>query len=175
MDLFGLKAKTAAKFIKNRHQNPDSEKKNPPNRIKSVGALADVELFSNYDFTSKLTEAFKLAPNQVQVALLDPSGKNQGRLDVPEAFSEESFGMFGKIKNSTLEDFVDREFDLLVNYSGTDWVYTEVILTRSKARLKAGFEAEGEGWQDIAIKIPANKMDTFHEELLKYLTIMHLI
>ena len=72
MDLFGLKAKTAAKFIKNQHQNPDSEKKNPPNRIKSVGALADVELFSNYDFTSKLTEAFKLAPNQVQVALLDP-------------------------------------------------------------------------------------------------------
>ena len=175
MDLFGLKAKTAAKFIKNRHQNADAEKKNPPSRIKSVGALADIDLFRNYDFTRKLIDSFGLAPNQVQVALVDPSGKNQNTLDAPEAFSEESFGLYGKIKNATLEDFVDKEFDLLVNYSGTDWVFTEVILARSRARLKAGFERENEGWQDIAIKIPGNKMDTFHEELVKYLRIMNLI
>ncbi len=175
MDLFGLKTKTAAKFIKNRHQNAGSEKKNPPSRIKSVGALADIDLFRNYDFTRKLIDSFGLAPNQVQVALVDPSGKNQNTLDAPEAFSEESFGLYGKIKNATLEDFVDKEFDLLVNYSGTDWVFTEVILARSRARLKAGFERENEGWQDIAIKIPGNKMDTFHEELVKYLRIMNLI
>ena len=175
MDLFGLKAKTAAKFIKNRHQNVGSEKKNPPSRIKSVGALADIDLYRNYDFTGKLIDSFGLAPNQVQVVLVDPSGKNQNTLDAPEAFSEDSFGMFGKIKDATLEDFVDREFDLLVNYGGTDWIFTEVILARSKARLKAGFDADKGEWQDIAIKIPGNKMDTFHEELVKYLRIMNLI
>lgn len=175
MDLFGLKAKTAAKFIKNQHQNPDSGKKNPPSRIISVGALADIDLFRNYDFTRKLVESFELAPNQVQVALIDPSGNNQNTLDAPEAFSEECFGLYGKIKNATLEEFVDKEFDLLVNYSGTDWVFSEVILARSKARLKAGFDTDGENWQDIAINIPGNKMDTFHEELVKYLRIMNLI
>jgi hypothetical protein len=175
MDLFGLKAKTAAKFIKNQGQNPDSEKKNPPSRIKSVGALADIDLFRNYDFTRKLIESFELAPNQVRVALVDPSGKNQNTLDAPEAFGEDSFGLYGKIKNATLEEFVEKEFDLLVNYSGTDWVFSEVILTRSKARLKAGFGADDAGWQDISIKIPGNKMDTFHEELVKYLRIMNLL
>ncbi len=175
MDLFGLKAKTAAKFIKNHHQNPNAEKKSPPARIKSVGALADIDLFRNYDFTRKLIESFDLAPNQVQVALIDPSGKNQNTLDAPEAFSEESFGLYGKIKNATLEEFVDKEFDLLVNYSGSDWVFSQVILARSMARLKAGFEEEGAEWQDIAIRIPGNKMDTFHEELVKYMRIMNLI
>lgn len=175
MDLFGLKAKTAVKFIKKHYENPDSGKKNPPSRIKSIGALADIDLFRNYDFTRKLVDSFDLAPNQVQVALIDPSGKNQSTLDAPEAYSEESFGLYGKIKNSTLEEFVDREFDLLVNYSGTDWVYTEVILARSQAKLKAGFDNDATGWQDIAIKIPGNKMDTFHEELVKYLRIMNLI
>lgn len=175
MDLFGFKAKTAAKFIKNRRENTDSEKKKPPSRIKSVGALADIDLFRNYDFTRKLIESFELAPNQVQVALIDPTGNNQNSLDAPEAFGEESFGLYGKIKNSTLEEFVDKEFDILVNYSGTDWIYSEVILARSKAKLKAGFDADEEGWQDIAIKIQGNKMDTFHEELVKYLRIMNLI
>ncbi len=175
MDLFGLKAKTAAKFIKNRRQNVDSEKKNPPSRIKSVGAVADIDLFRNYDFTGKLIESFGLAPNQVQVALVDPSGRNQNTLDAPEAFSEDSFGLYGKIKNATLEDFVEKEFDLLVSYSGADWIFTEVILARSRARLKAGFDSVDGHWQDIAIKIPGNKMDTFHEELVKYLRIMNLI
>lgn len=175
MDLFGLKAKTAVKFIKNHRDNPDSEKKNPPSRIKSVGALADIDLFRNYDFTRKLIESFELAPNQVQVALIDPTGKNQNTLDAPEAFGEESFGLYGKVKNPSLEEFVDKEFDLLVNYSGTDWVFSEVILSRSRARLKAGFEGDAGGWQDIAINIPGNKMDTFHEELVKYLRIMNLI
>ena len=175
MDLFGLKAKTAVKFIKNRRQKVDSEKKIPPSRIRSVGALADIDLFRNYDFTRKLVESFGLAPNQVQVALVDPSGRNQNTLDAPEAFSEDSFGLYGKIKNPALEDFVEKEFDILVNYSGTDWVFTEVILTRSRAKLKAGFDGDDGEWQDIAIKIPGNKMDTFHEELVKYLRIMNLI
>ena len=96
-------------------------------------------------------------------------------MDAPEAFGEDSFGLYGKIKNATLEEFVEKEFDLLVNYSGTDWVFSEVILTRSKARLKAGFDADDAGWQDISIKIPGNKMDTFHEELVKYLRIMNLL
>ena len=175
MDIFGLKAKTAAKFIKNRDQNPASDKKSPPSRIKTVGALADVDLFRNYDFTGKLIEAFGLAPNQVQVVLIDPAGRSQNALDAPEAFGEESFGMFGKIKNATLEDFVDKDFDLLVNYSSTDWIFTRVVLTRSKAKLKAGFKGDEESWQDIAIQVPVNKMDTFHEELVRYLKIMNLI
>jgi hypothetical protein len=175
MDVFGLKAKTAAKFIKNRGQNAGSDKKKPPDRIKSIGALADVDLFRNYDFTGKLIKSFGLAPNQVQVVLIDPTGKNQNILDAPEAFGEDCFGLYGKIKNSTLEEFIDKEFDLLVNYCSTDWIFTQVILERSRAKLKAGFEGEGERWQDLGIKLPVNKMDAFHEELVKYLRIMNLI
>ena len=175
MDIFGLKVKTADKFIKKRKQSTDEVRKTMPERIRSVGVVADIDLFRIYDFTGKLIGDFGLAPNQVQVALLDPTGKNQGTLDAPESFDQKSFGHYGKVKNPALEEFVNREFDLLINYSSAEWIFTKVILLRSRARLKAGFEAEKGDWQDISINVPVNDMDTFHEELVKYLRIMNLI
>lgn len=175
MDVFGLKAKTADKFIKKQLENPGSEKKTLPSKIRSVGVVADIELFRIYDFTNKLVSDFGLAPNQVQVALMDPSGREKDSLDAPETFGEVSFGLYGKVKNPTLEDFLNREFDLLINYSNTNWVYTRVVLAHSKAKMKAGFASEGGSWQDIAIDVPPNRMDTFHEELVKYLKIMNLL
>jgi hypothetical protein len=175
MDIFGLKAKTADKFIKKRRQNPGGTKKSLPARIGSVGVVADIDLFRIYDFTPKLIADFGLAPNQVQVVLLDPAGINKDSLDAPESFDQESFGLYGKVKNPALEEFVSRQFDLLINYSSTGWIFTQVILVRSQARLKAGFDADRGEWQDISIKVPVNDIDTFHEELLKYLKIMNLI
>jgi len=175
MDIFGLRAKTADKFIKKRGQNPVGEKKSPPERIRSIGVVADLDLFRIYDFTGKLVEDFGLAPNQVQLVLLDPSGRIRDSLEAPESFDQESFGLYGKIKNPALDEFLNREFDLLINYSSTEWIFTKVVLIRSQARLKAGFDSEKGDWQDISIKVPANDIDTFHKELIKYLKIMNLI
>ena len=174
MDLFGIKAKTAAKFIKKWQQNPGKEKNSAPGRIRSIGVIADVDLFRIYDFTGKLVRDFGLAPNQVQVALLDPSGNEKGNLDAPETFGADSFGLYGKVKNPALEEFLSREFDLLINYSNTDWIFTRVVLAHSKARLTAGFDSEAGVPQDISIKVPANDMDAFHNELVRYLKIMDL-
>jgi len=175
MDVFGLKTKTAHKFIKKSRQNSGSDEKSHVGKIRSVGVVADVDLFRIYDFTGKLITSFGLAPNQVQLALLDPSGKDRGNLDAPEAFGEESFGLYGKVKNPALEEFLSKEFDLLINYSSTEWVFTEVILAHSRAKLKAGFDADNRGWQDISVKVPVNNMDTFHDELVKYLKIMNML
>lgn len=175
MDIFGLKAKTAAKFIKKSGQSPEEVKKSLPGKIRSIGVIADVDLFMIYDFTGKLIGDFGLAPNQVQVALMDPTGNNKDNLDAPESFDQECFGLYGKVKNPALDEFVSREFDLLINYSNTEWIFTKVALARSQARLKAGFDSDNSGWQDISIKVPVNDIDTFHEELIKYLKIMNLI
>ena len=174
MDVFGIKAKTAAKFIKNWEQKPGEEKNLVSGKIRSIGVVADVDLFRIYDFTGKLIRDFGLAPNQVQLALLDPSGKEKGSLDAPEVFGEDSFGLYGKVKNPALEEFLSREFDLLINYSSTEWVYARVVLAHSRARLMAGFDSELGFRQDISIKVPPNDMDAFHKELVRYLKIMNL-
>lgn len=145
-----------------------------PGKIRSIGIVADVDLFRIYDFTGKLLRDFGLAPNQVQVALLDPSGNERGSLDAPETFGEESFGLYGKVTNPALEEFLSREFDLLINYSNTDWVFARVVLAHSKARLTAGFDTGSGVRQDITVKVAPNDMDAFHIELVKYLKIMNL-
>ena len=172
MDVFGLKKKTADKFIKNRLQNPVSRKKLKAGGIKTVGAVADIDLFRNYDFTTKLTKELGLLPHQFSFVLLDPTSQEVNNLEDNEVFNEKSFGLYGKIKSPALDDFISKEFDLLINYSSMDWTFTRVVLLRSNAKVIAGFEQEQDTIQDISINVAANRMDAFHNELFKYLKIM---
>ncbi len=174
MDVLNLKNKTAYKFIKNNSKNAKKFDKKTIDKIKRVGVLARADLFKTYDFTKKLIDEIGLREHAIEVALLDELEPNK-TIEIYNVYTNKSFGMYGKIKDNSLKKFVDTKFDLLINYCGPDDIFALVICFKSKASIKAGFEYENFNFNDISIKIAGNKIDTFNDELIKYLGILNLI
>ena len=174
MGILNLKNKTANKFIKNQLKARASQKEFEVKAIKRVGVLAELTLIQTYDFTKRLSEGFNMEPEDLRVFLFDPGGKD-GAPETYRSCSEKDFGMFGKIKSEGLNRFVKRDFDLLINYCEPSHLYPKVIMLRSIAKMRAGFDHESNFFNDISIKVQGNDIDTFNKELLKYLQILKLI
>jgi len=174
MDVLNLKSKTAYKFIKNNSKKSNKSNKKTIDKIKRVGVLARADLFRTYDFTKKLIDEIGLREHNIEVALLDDVMPNE-TIEIYNVYTDKAFGLYGKIKDSGLKKFVDTKFDLLINYCGSDDIFAFVICFKSKAAIKAGFEYENFNFNDISIKITGNKIDTFNDELIKYLGILKLI
>ena len=174
MGILNLKTTTANKFIKKQLKAVASERKFDVKLIKRVGVLAEVSLFQTYDFTKRLSEGLNLEIEDLKVCLFDPGGKDTA-LEFHRLCSEKDFGLYGKIKSEALNKFVSRDFDLLVNYCDPELLFPKVIMLKSAAKMRAGFEHEANFFNDIAINVRGNDIDGFNRELLKYLHILKLI
>ncbi|MEL4454464.1 DUF6913 domain-containing protein [Lutimonas vermicola] len=174
MGILNLKNKTANKFIKNQRKADGFNKEIKVKVVNRVGVLAELTLFQTYNFTKRLSEALHLEPEDLKIILFDPSGRGVA----PELYrlcDETHFGFNGKIKSEILSKFVSRDFDLLINYCDPELLFPKVIMLKSAAQLKAGFDHESNFFNDISIKTTGNDIDTFNDELVKYLQILKLI
>jgi hypothetical protein len=174
MGILNLKKKTAFKFIKNKQNNRPEEKKTAVREINKVGVLAEIGLFQTYDFTKRLCSELGIEEEEMTVFLFDKSAKDNS-LGTTKVCNENSFGLYGKIKSPALTNFVEKKFDLLINYCEANLIYDQIIMIRSEASLKVGFEHESNHFNDISFKVEGNKIDTFNNELVKYLEILKLI
>ncbi len=174
MDIFSLKKKTAYKFIKNRLDKVKKTNNIIPVKIQSVGILAESKLFEAYDFTKKLGDNFGLKPEDFKILLYENPDEDNININYP-GFFETDFGLFGKIKSDEVKNFANTKFDLLINYCASDNLFANILILRTKACLNAGFYNEKDEFYDIAIKVSSNKIDTFNEELIKYLNILRLL
>ena len=152
----------------------DSARFNSLQRISKIGILAESELFRTYDFSKKLSENFGVPKDNFDIVLYNNEyGPNS--MDEHQSFTEKDFGMFGKVKSDRIKKIVNSKYDLLVDYCANDNVFAKVICNRSKSKLIAGFENNEFQLYDISIKLEGNKIDTFNEELTKYLQILNLL
>lgn len=174
MGILNLKNKTVHKFIKNQRKVIHSQREINVKVINKVGVLAEVSLFQTYDFTKRLVEGLGIQPEDLKVILFESTGKETA-VDTYRSCNEKDFGFHGKVKSEIVNKFVNREFDLLINYCDPELLYPKVIVLKSKAQLKVGFEDEANFFNDISVKTTGNDIDTFNEELVKYLQILKLI
>lgn len=173
MNLKGIKKKSALKFLKKNFGTKGENQISSLNKIEKIGILAEVELFKTYDFTRKLSENFKVDKNKFEVFLYE-NDYGQDSLDQYMSFSEKDFGLFGKVKSENAKKIINNEYDLLIDYCSYDNIYSKVICFTSNSKLIAGFKNEEFDIYDISIKLESNRIDTFNEELTKYLRILNL-
>ncbi len=174
MNLKGIKKNTALKYLIKYQKNKKKKDNVHPKKVRHVGILADEELFKAYDFTKKLSEDLGIQIGDIEVMLFQKN-KSKKSLDQFEFFSDKSFDVFGKIKDKDLLYFLDKKFDLFVNYCNRDNVFAHIAALKSNTIIKASFENEIASFYQITVNIPENKINTFNEEIVKYLKILKLI
>ena len=174
MSLKIIKEKFILKYLKSNVRTRGLDKLDTLHKISRVGILAESDLFHTYDFTKNLSSNFGLDKNNFNIILYQNS-KIVEDLGDYHYFSEKDFSMFGKIFGKDLKKFADTKFDLLINYCTHEDIFSEMLCVRSKANLVAGFKSKTYDNYDISIKIESNKIDTFNEELTKYLQIFKVL
>lgn len=173
MNLKGIKEKSALKFLKKNFGTKGDNQMSSLNKIEKVGILAEVELFKTYDFSRKLSENFGVKRNDFDIFLYQ-NDYGQDSMDQYESFSEKDFGLYGKIKSKNAKKIIENEYDLLIDYCNEDNIFSKVLCFSSNSKLIAGFKNEKFDIYDISIKLENNRIDTFNEELTKYLKILNL-
>ena len=165
-----FKVKSGLKFLKEELQNPPpavSRKKG----IRSIGVIVDMDTFDQSELFYDLTTDFKLRPNAVKIIGYKGYYDTNSPYAIP-VFSDKDLGWNGDIENSYALEFLNREYDLLINYYTKENLMLQLMTIKTRARLKVGFSEVDSIFNDLIIQSPLLDFETFKTELQKYLSVM---
>lgn len=174
MILKGLKKNAIKKSIdtqlKKRNSIPGSV-----SRLDSIAVLIDAS--KAVDIISILKLAGELGVNPDKVKVMGFVEDKKELEDKPEAsyYNDKSLTAKGGVKSDSLKNFIDKEFDILINFYAEDKIELNFVAVMSKAKFKVGFAEVDNRINDLVIGGAGNKQSVFIAELKKYLKILQII
>jgi len=118
MNLKGFKKNTVLKFIK-KQIDANENQRIALKKIENVGILADYDLYNTYDFTKFLCEKIDIRNSDIKLYLYQEKDLHENHENY-KFFNDKSINLRGKIKDLKVKHFVNKEFDLLINYCKQD-------------------------------------------------------
>ena len=168
-----FKHKSGEKFLKNELLKiPDLERNRK--EIKKVGVIVDLDTFQNADLFYQFIEMFNLRPNAVKIMGYRGFYDKNSPYSTP-VFSDKDLGWGGAVENSYALEFLNKEYDLLVNYYTQDILILKLMTVKTRARIKVGFAELDPELNDLILQTQLQDFNTFKTELKKYLKVMNEI
>ena len=142
--------------------------------ITSIGLLIDESYFAEINLlVNELSSNGILANNIEVIVYRDRLKKNK---NISQAtFSSKDLNWNGTIDNVAVNDFVNKEFDLLISYYDVEKAILLVLTNESKARFKVGFSSIDKRLNDLMINTNVENYKVFTHELFRYLKILNKI
>ena len=142
--------------------------------ITSIGLLIDESYFAEINLlVNELSSNGILANNIEVIVYRDRLKKNK---NISQAtFSSKDLNWNGTIDSVAVNDFVNKEFDLLISYYDVEKAILLVLTNESKARFKVGFSSIDKRLNDLMINTNAENYKVFTHELFRYLKILNKI
>lgn len=140
-----------------------------PFKIKHVRVLLDCTLDINPQYFHDLAKALSIPPVNIMIYAFS-SGQDIEKKHA-HFFKAEEVTYFGQFEGD-LALMCEKEVDLQINYFNRKDLYMEWVSCQTKKKLSAGFSAVNHQLNDIVFDFLPTEMNTFKEELIKYLTIL---
>lgn len=146
----------------------EAEKNISQNEILSVGIICDNEISRFIDVKESVENILK--PRNTKIY----SFREYNRKDELSYhhFCEKDFNWKGAVSQPNFKVFIDQPFDLLIGYFNKPNLFLENAVLRSEAKFKAGFSGVNQNLYDIEVNEIPNKIESFLEELKRYLAIL---
>lgn len=141
-------------------------------KVKSVAILLDNEALVNV-VIANLTNIFPFEKTDIRVLVYKEYSKKDE--PSPQFFTEKDLGFKGSLKSDNLKNFVKNKYDLLINYTKTPNLLTNVVTLLSEADIKASFAEIDDRLYDIVVSDDSFNEAVLNQELKKYLTILNKI
>jgi hypothetical protein len=139
--------------------------------ITSIGCIVNLDEFSDTDAFYGLVKAFSLSPNAVRIIGYKENFDKNSPYSTP-IFSDKDLGWGGKIENGYALEFLNREYDLLINYYTEDKLLLQLMTLKARAKLYVGFGEVDKDLNDLILNTPIGDFKLFAKELGKYLTVL---
>lgn len=142
--------------------------------VKSERKVNSILLFTAddliVDFDKILADKLDVDIEQITSLKYVENHSKESKEDI-NYISKSDISVFGKIKNTQLQESIDRKYDLLINFSQNNLILN-YLATVSNAQFKVGLSSDSVDFYDLTIDIPQLDFDVFVNELKKYLTIL---
>lgn len=156
------------KLLSERYVNVDNSV------IESLGIVFCLEETKDFELFKNLSEKIKVHFNNIKIIAFSKEKKNDlNTWDM--CFHADDFGWKGEIKNTELQSFIDKKFDVLISYYLAENLELKLITAKSKAKFKIGNLQTDSRLNDLIIKTNLNEFNVFENEVFKYLTILNKI
>ena len=126
--------------------------------------------FANLKFLQK---TFGLSSSQFSIFTFKEKNDHYNELRGIVA-SKDVFSSFGKLKSPEIIEFLDKKYDLLLDFTGLTNVYEEYFSLSIQANCRIGYYNEEELY-DLMLQIPAGDIKNYATESRKYLKIIGLL
>lgn len=167
-----LKRKNLKKFKEKNIAERDVSARN--SKLKSLGFLVEERLFQDFEKLYNFSQDLGIQPKDVKVFSFVEVQKTLPSLESNQIHNKE-FSWKGEITNQNANEFLDKEFDVLVAMYEENEAYFDLMVSRSNARFKIGFEKMDARLYDIIFKLKPNQFEAFKTEFIKYLKILNKI
>ncbi|MEJ2162958.1 MAG: hypothetical protein P8X60_06470 [Robiginitalea sp.] len=141
--------------------------------INAVGVIVDLEHFKHEDRFYELVDTLKLKPNGIKIMGYREFYDKNSPYSTP-VFADKDLGWKGEIENSYALEFLNREYDLLINYFNQPRLMLYLMSIKTKAALRIGFPGVEPVYNDLILELPPAEFDTFKMEIKKYLDLLKL-
>ncbi len=138
-------------------------------KIKHVRVVLDSSLEIEQEFFNSLAKAFGIP--QVNITVFAFRGSNDIEKQYAHFFDPKKVSYFGQFQGDQAS-ILEKEVDLQINYFNRNDLYMEWVSAFAKKKFSAGFLGVDQRLNDIIFDFPPTDINTFKEELVKYLTIL---
>ncbi len=170
MILKGLKEKSAYKYFKKQLAVSRSQK-NSKKGIHSLGCIVDLDLVSDTAIFYDLANELNLKANEIKIIGFKETVDKTSPFSIP-VFSKKDMSWKGDIKNGYALEFLNNDFDLVINYYIEDKLPLMIMSSKAKAKIKVGFDGVEKELNDLILSDSLNDFSSFKTELFKYLKIL---
>lgn len=140
--------------------------------IHSVAILTNQEIFNEVDIVHEIKHQID-SIRTVQIYCYRNFKKSDEKSY--KHFTEKDFDWGGKIKDSSLDSFLDNPFDLLIGYFDQKHLYLEYTALRSQATFKVGLAKVNDRIYDLVVAEEPVNIQVFIDVLKKYLSLLNKI
>lgn len=139
--------------------------------LKTVGILVNANEFENMEAFNSLVNSLEILNKDLKLIFYKEEKRNLPTFE-QNNFSSKDFNWKGVLNKPSVEEFLDRKYDLFIGYYSKNNIYLDYVTSRIKAKLKVGLKLKDERFFDIIFKIKITEYKTFEKELSKYIHIL---
>jgi hypothetical protein len=142
--------------------------------IQTVGVLVDESYFLEKDALVNELTGNGISGNSIKIIVYKDKLKKNEVYSQP-TFSIKQLNWKAEIIDSTVNNFINEDFDLLISYYDVEKAILLNITHNSKALFKVGFSSIDKRLNHLIINTNAENYKVFVQELFRYLKILNKI
>ncbi|KAA1247106.1 hypothetical protein F0000_05125 [Aquimarina sp. RZ0] len=143
--------------------------------IKSLAVLIDASQSVNILSVVKLANELGVKSDSLKVMGYKEDQKEISDDKDAAYYNNKSFGVNAAIRSNSLQEFINKEYDVLINFYSESKLELDIVAAASKAKFKVGFSEIDNRINDLVIGSANDNTNLFISELKKYFKILQII